>query len=90
MAEKIPYKTLIVEAITNLADRTGSSFPAIEKYILANHPAFNYVRTRARAALKKALESGDIARHHQHANSYKLVKKPAPPKKKKPAKKKPA
>merc|ERR1712216_1078389 len=73
-------------AITDLKSRKGCSQPAIEKWIIANGDV-NFQR-RFLPAIKRALESGLIARHHNHANSYKLVKQAPKPKKKKPAKKK--
>merc|ERR1719310_44509 len=83
------YLEKIVEAITDLKDRTGSSPIAIEKWIQANYKRDNYNRRYLRNALKSGVEKGTIAIHHNHKGSYKLGKAPAKPKKKKaPAKKK--
>ena len=38
------YKSLITAAIVGLAERTGSSQPAIEKFIMANYPELSYKR----------------------------------------------
>merc|ERR1719310_2292487 len=83
------YLEKIVEAITDLKDRTGSSPIAIEKWIQANYKRDNYNRRYLRNALKSGVEKGTIAIHHNHKGSYKLGKPaPKPKKKKPPAKKK--
>merc|ERR1712032_501219 len=52
LPEKRIYFTLAVEAITSLADATGSSQPAIEKYIASTYKGFNLKRYLLRAAIK--------------------------------------
>jgi hypothetical protein len=59
-----------VEAIANLADRTGSSVAAIEKYILAKNAEAKHHFIKS--SIKHALASGEILVHHHHKNSYKL------------------
>merc|ERR1712032_236920 len=81
------YFTLAVEAITTLKDPTGTSQPAIEKYIASTYGGFNFKRHLLRGALKRAIAKGDILVHHNHKNSYKMPPKSAA-KKKAPAKKK--
>ena len=75
---------MVGAAIVALKDRTGSSNMAIEKFILANYPKVNFKRTYLRGAIKRGVESGFIAVHHNHKNSYKMGKvvKKAPAKKK--------
>ncbi len=63
---------MIIEAIKSLADRTGSSVPAIEKFIASKHGEVK--KHVIKAALKAGLSSGNIAVHHIHKNSYKLGK----------------
>jgi len=64
------YGEMVASAILHLKDRTGSSSPAIEKYILANYtvpePALH---TRLKLALKKGVEKGEL---EKVKNSYKL------------------
>ena len=94
----VPYKKLILEAIVELKDKTGSSIPAIEKYIKEHHPEVELNHTRVRLIIKMMLEKNEIAPHFRHKNSYRIVpqkgakktaKKPANEEKeeKKPAKK---
>ena len=94
----VPYKKLILEAIVELKDKTGSSIPAIEKYIKEHHPEVELNHTRVRLIIKMMLEKNEIAPHFRHKNSYRIVpqkgtkktaKKPAKEEKeeKKPAKK---
>merc|ERR1712010_9768 len=87
LPEKRIYFTLAVEAITTLKDPTGTSQPAIEKYIASTYGGFNFKRHLLRGALKRAIAKGDILVHHNHKNSYKMPPKSAA-KKKAPAKKK--
>ena len=87
------YSVMIAAAITALKDRSGSSRPAILKYICANYKvdaAKAAVQIRlalkrgvAKGALKMARESG------KGAGSYKLVKVVKEKKAKKPKAKKP-
>ena len=74
----VQYKELVAEAIARLADRTGSSQMAIEKYIMMNYPEIAYNRAHLRMSLKRGVESGRIQRHHIHTNSYKLPAGEAP------------
>merc|ERR1712010_382056 len=87
LPEKRIYFTLAVEAITTLKDPTGTSQPAIEKYIASTYGGFNFKRHLLRGALKRAIAKGDILVHHNHKNSYKMPPKSAA-KKKAPTKKK--
>jgi hypothetical protein len=41
MSAKLTYNQVIVEAITTLKERTGSSLPALKKAIASAHPDFN-------------------------------------------------
>ena len=68
----IPYKKLILEAITALNDRNGSSVPAIEKYITKNHPDIALKHIRVRRVLKIMLDNEEIMVAPRHKNSYKL------------------
>ena len=84
------YRELVVAAIAGIASRKGASKPAIEKYIIANNPALDFKRRLLNAAIRTALEKGQIAVHHHHKGSYKLIKQKPAPKKKVAKKKKPA
>lgn len=48
---KIHYRELIIEAITALKDRTGSSLIAIENYILKNHKEVNPINLKVQARI---------------------------------------
>ena len=63
------YKSLITAAIVGLAERTGSSQPAIEKFIMANYPELSYKRFMLRTTLKRNVEGGYLT---QVKASYKL------------------
>ena len=63
------YKSLITAAIVALAERTGSSQVAIEKFIMANYPELSYKRFVLRTTLKRNVESGYLT---QVKASYKL------------------
>ena len=63
------YKSLITAAIVGLAERTGSSQPAIEKFIMANYPELSYKRFMLRTTLKRNVKSGYLT---QVKASYKL------------------
>ena len=90
---------MVNEAIGALAERTGSSQQAIEKYIMANYPGVNYNRAFLRASLKAGTKNGSLT---QVKMSWKIsaaakaaakkakaaAKKAASPKKKPAAKKK--
>ena len=69
----VPYKKLILEAIVELKDKTGSSIPAIEKYIKEHHPEVELNHTRVRLIIKMMLEKSEIAPHFRHKNSYRIV-----------------
>ena len=60
---------LIMQAITDMADRTGSSQMAIERYILNNYPGIDYKRGLLRMTVRRGLESGWLKRAPHHANS---------------------
>ena len=68
------HKSMLVETIAALADRTGSSASAIETWIIANFRKVAFKR------FKRGLETGDILAHNNHKNSYKLPVKKAPAK----------
>merc|ERR1712076_329546 len=78
-----PTATMVVAAIKALKERSGSSLPAIKKYIAANYKV-DVVKLSPfiRKALKKGVEKKTLV---QVKASYKLgkVEKPKKPKKKK-------
>merc|ERR1719201_2421336 len=85
------YISMVVDAIKTTNDRTGVSAIAIEKFIIAKYKSVNFQRHFLRSALKRGVETGVIAKHHNHANSYKMAPKAkAPAKKETPAKKRAA
>ncbi len=69
----------IIEAITSLKDLTGSSVPAITKFLTAKYGEI--ASHLLKAALKQGLKDGSIAVHHIHKSSYKLGAKKAAKKK---------
>ena len=85
VAAKVPYEKMIKAAIVALKDRTGSSTPAIAKYMKANYDLpENFGKTLSRL-LKKFVEDGKLVKVKA---SYKLGSLKAEPKKKKAAPKK--
>ena len=91
MATLPKYDAMIKESILALKDRTGSSVPAICKYIAGKYPVpeKTYKKSVA-AALKKLTADAKLIKVKA---SYKLsddFKKPAPKPKKKAPPKKPA
>ena len=68
----VPYKKLVLEAITALNDRTGSSIPAIEKHIKENHPDIELKHTFVRRIVKMMLDNEEIVAAPRHKNSYKI------------------
>ena len=85
VAAKVPYEKMIKAAIVALKDRTGSSTPAIAKYMKANYDLpDNFGKTLSRL-LKKFVEDGKLVKVKA---SYKLGSLKAEPKKKKAAPKK--
>ena len=91
-SEHPTYKVMVAAAITALKNRNGSSRQAIQKYIEANYKGINNVQMHLRNAIKAMVEKGDLTRTKGTgvAGSFKVVKKEAPKKAKKPAAKKPA
>eukprot|EP00171_Calliarthron_tuberculosum_P009851 IDg9851t1 len=77
------YAIMVAEAIRGLADRTGSSVPAITKQLMALY-SVDVNKTALSNALKKGVDSGDLVKIRA---SYKLGKK-VPTKPKAPIKKK--
>ena len=73
----VPYKMYIVEAITELKSKTGSSMVAIEKYIKEHHTDVELNHSRVRNIIKMMLKNNEIAPHYRHTNSYRLVPKAA-------------
>lgn len=55
-------KDVVIEAISTLNDRTGSSLSAIKKFIEGKHPSFNIDSHLVfiKKFLKKSLEDGSI------------------------------
>merc|ERR1711997_946098 len=78
---------MVVAAIKALKERSGSSLPAIKKYIAANYKV-DVVKLAPfiRKALKKGVESKKLIKVKA---SYKLAKEEKKPKAKKPKAKKP-
>eukprot|EP00939_MAST-03C_sp_MAST-3C-sp1_P001208 g1208.t1 len=76
----------IVEAIVANPNRKGVSRQTIKKYILSKYKTCN--ATILNKSITSAIAAGAVARHHQHAGSFKVVKKAAPKKKKTVKKKK--
>ena len=68
----VPYKKLVLEAISALNDRTGSSIPAIEKYIKENHSDIELKHTFVRRVVKMMLDNKEIVSAPRHKNSYKI------------------
>ena len=73
----VPYKMYIVEAITELKSKTGSSMVAIEKYIKEHHTDVELNHSRVRNIIKMMLKNNEIAPHYRHTSSYRLVPKAA-------------
>ncbi|ODM89335.1 Late histone H1 [Orchesella cincta] len=87
---------MVIEAITKLSEKGGSSLQAIKKYIADVHKVdVEKQGTFIKKALKKAVESGKLTQPKGKgaAGSFKLAVKPKPEKKpageKKPKAKKP-
>ena len=91
-ADHPKYIDMIVAAITALKERTGSSRQAIVKYIKANYKVGDGSDTHVKLALKRGVTSGTLSQPKGTgaSGSFKVVKKEAPKKVKKPAAKKPA
>ena len=95
MSTAVPkYDVMIKAAVLGLKDKTGSSVPAICKYIVANYPAVpekTYKKSVA-AALKKMATAGKLIKVKASFKLSEAEKKPAPkkPAAKKPTAKKPA
>lgn len=64
-----PYAAMIAAAIKALKERTGSSKPAIAKYLTANYKVGASVGTHLGAALKKLSADGKLVKVKA---SYKL------------------
>mmetsp|Transcript_3848 Transcript_3848/g.9788 ORF Transcript_3848/g.9788 Transcript_3848/m.9788 type:complete len:147 (-) Transcript_3848:601-1041(-) len=82
-----PYERMVKSAIVALKDRTGSSAPAIAKYMAANYKLADGFSKQLSKILKRYVESGKLVKVKA---SYKLgsLKSEAKPKKKKVAPKK--
>lgn len=91
-AEHPKYSEMVVAAITTLKERNGSSRQAIVKYIKANYKVSDNCDTHIKQALKKGVTAGVLAQPKGTgaSGSFKVIKKAAEPKKKKPVAKKPA
>lgn len=70
-AGKVSYSVMVVEAVMNLADRHGSSLPAIRKYITANYElkkqqtaSFNALTLKA---VNKAVAMDELERVKGHS-----------------------
>ena len=84
------YIDMIVEAITALKERNGSSRQAITKYIEANNKVGDNAKVHIKMALKRGVASATLTQPKGTgaSGSFKVAKKAEP--KKKPAAKKPA
>jgi hypothetical protein len=99
----IPYRKYIIEAIRELKERTGSSIPAISKYILEHHKEVKLaaLTVQLRVQLKRMVQEGllkkvkasflltDKAKKGPKKAKKPKVKKAKKPKAKKPKAKKP-
>lgn len=87
------YQVMIAAAVSSLASKSGSSKPAIAKYISANYKVGDRHDSLLRSALLRGLKSGDLVKKTGVgcSGSFKLAppKKVAAPKKKKVVAKKP-
>ena len=79
---EVPYTQLVEEAIVAMKDRTGSSMPAIKKWLMENKPELDEAKIKARLnlTLKNSVKSGKLIKVKA---SYKI--NPASVKKKKQA-----
>ena len=68
------YFQLIKMAITELKSLKGSSFPAIEKYLIGRYGNDRYDAKQLKLSIKRALKSGKLVTHPNHKFSYKLSK----------------
>ena len=57
---RIPYRTHIITAISELNNRRGSSIRDIEKYIQQNHPSDDITPIGLKRAISRATDSGHI------------------------------
>jgi histone H1/5 len=91
-ADHPKYIDMITAAIAALKERTGSSRQAITKYIMANYKVGDSSSTHIKMAIKRGVVNGTLSQPKGTgaSGSFKLVKKAAPAKPKKPAAKKPA
>jgi len=76
-AKKPTYIVMIHEAIKTLGDRSGSSVPAIQKWILHHYPPANVINVRAMTSFKHSFSMGlktgiKAGRFTKIKNSYKL------------------
>merc|ERR1712019_242264 len=89
VAAKVPYEKMIKAAIVALKDRTGSSTPAIAKYMKANYDLPDNFGKTLNRLLKKFVEDGKLIKVKasyklgslKTAPKKKVVKKKAAPKK---------
>ncbi|KAG4090223.1 DNA-binding domain-containing protein [Neocallimastix lanati (nom. inval.)] len=87
-AKSKPDHPKYIEAIIELKDRTGSSRPAIKKYILSKYNLIESVAIKQiNLTLKRGLEQKILYCPQGHSNSYKLFKQEKPKVKKPVAKK---
>lgn len=77
---KPTYSVMVAESIRQLAERTGSSVPAITKQVTALYK-IDINKTALSAALKKGVDSGDLVKVKASYKLGKKVKAPAKPKK---------
>ena len=92
-AEHPPVATMVMDAVTALKDRKGSSLAAIKKHIAANNKVdVARIAPFIRKFLKKAVADGKLVQPKGTgaAGSFKLGKVKEEKPKKKPAAKKPA
>lgn len=70
----IHYYELIKEAIVSLKDRTGSSVPAIEKYIKEKYPSLPIKHFMLLKVVKQSVANGKLTPNRYHKNSYQINK----------------
>ena len=75
------YRELIIEGLTALKERKGSSRPALKKFIKENYPIVGSASNfdlYFNNAIKKGVEAGDFEQPKGPAGAVKLAKKKSP------------
>jgi len=78
-----PYEKMIKAAIVSLKERTGSSQPAIAKYLKANYTLPDTFTKALSKALKKCADDGKLVKVKASYKLGSLKAEPKKPKKKK-------